>query len=236
MLLAMLIRWIVISQPHYPSMEERQRVAYISDVGAYDLKPLFITSSVITTVFLDLAILAERYLRHTGRLARNTSAAQKTLSALSICFAVAGSAGLILLGIFDTYRHPRMHDGFLVLFIAGYLFSAIFQCAEYQRLGMHYRGHRVLRVSFWVKLAFILIEVALAIAFVATSYTHTRNVGAVLEWVVAFIFTGYILSFLLDLLPSVRTRRHLPQGLEEDGRLEMARKNGIGNGHDRGLF
>lgn len=102
----------------------------------------------------------------------------------------------------------------------------------------------MLRVSFWVKLAFILIEVALAIAFVATSHTHTRNVGAVLEWVVAFIFTGYILSFLLDLLPSVRTRRHLPQGSEGDGQPELARKNqieigsgnGIGNGHDRGLF
>lgn len=29
---------------------------------------------------------------------------------------------------------------------------------------------------------------------------------------IAFIFTGYILSFVVDLLPSVRTRRHVPQG------------------------
>lgn len=36
---------------------------------------------------------------------------------------------------------------------------------------------------------------------------------------IAFVFTGYILSFVLDLLPSVRTRRHLPQG---EKRMEMA--------------
>lgn len=39
-----------------------------------------------------------------------------------------------------------------------------------------------------------------------------KDPGAILEWVIAFVFTGYVLSFVVDLLPSVRTRRHLPQG------------------------
>jgi hypothetical protein len=30
--------------------------------------------------------------------------------------------------------------------------------------------------------------------------------------VIALVFTFYILSFIIDLLPSVRTRRHIPQG------------------------
>ena len=123
------------------------------------------TGAVITTVFLDLGFLAERWLRHTGRLAPNTSRTQKILSLLSLVFAIAGAAGLILLSNFDTYHYPRMHDGFLLLFIAGYVISAIFLCAEYQRLGIHYRGHRILAISFWIKLAFILIEIALAIVF-----------------------------------------------------------------------
>ena len=193
-------------------MEPGQSIAYISDVGAYGLKPLFVTGNVITTVFLDLSFFAERYLRHTGRLARNTSPAQKILSVISIFFAVAGSAGLILLAIFDAYRHKRLHDGFLLLFIGGYLLSAIFLCAEYQRLGIHYRNHRILRTSFWIKLTFILVEVALAIAFSGTGFTHHRNAAAILEWIIALIFTGYILGFLLDLLPSVRTRHHAPHG------------------------
>lgn len=41
--------------------------------------------------------------------------------------------------------------------------SAIFICAEYQRLGIHYRQYRILRASFWVKLTFIFLELALCI-------------------------------------------------------------------------
>ncbi|KAK6376437.1 uncharacterized protein PV06_06011 [Exophiala oligosperma] len=212
MLLALFINWEAIGHPIYPSMEKGQTIAYISDTGAYGLKPLFITGSVITTVFLDLGFMAERWLRHAGRLAPNTSTAQKILSVLAIVCAVAGAAGLILLSIFDTYHHPHLHDGFLLLFIAGYVLSAVFLCAEYQRLGIHYRSHRILRISFWVKLTFIIVEVILAICFASTSWTGNRNVAAVFEWIVALVFTFYILSFLLDLLPSVRSTHHTPQG------------------------
>ena len=83
MLLAMLITWESEGHPHYASMAANQRIAYISDVGAQGLKPLFITGSVVTTVFLDLSFASERWLRHTGRLARNLGNAEKTLSALS---------------------------------------------------------------------------------------------------------------------------------------------------------
>lgn len=227
MLLGMFIHWFVASKPKYPSMEPYQNIAYISDVGAYGLKPLFITGSVVTTVFLDLSFLAERWLRHTGRLARNTSTTQKVLSIISIIFAVAGSAGLILLSIFDTYRYNRRHNGFLLLFIAGFILSAIPICAEYQRLGIHYRNHRILRISFWIKLSFILVEVAAAIAFASTTFTGRKNVGAILEWIVAFIFTGYIVSFMVDLLPSVKTKHRLPQG-HKDRRSEIGE---LGRGH-----
>ena len=53
------------------------------DIGADLLKPLFIAGSCVTTIFLDLAFAAERYLRHTGRLARNLGTAEKVLSVLS---------------------------------------------------------------------------------------------------------------------------------------------------------
>jgi hypothetical protein len=227
MLLAMLIRWEVVGHPHYPSMNPGQHIAYISDVGAFGLKPLFIAGSSVTTVFLVLSFVAERWLRHTGRLARNTHTSQKILSGFSIVSGIAGAAGLILLSVFDTYRHKHLHDGFLLLFIAGYLISAIFLCAEYQRLGIHYRNHRILRISFWVKLTFILVELAFAIVFGVTNFTSQRNVAAVFEWIVAFTFTFYVLSFLLDLLPSVQTRHHIPQGFK-DGPMgvQIAATNG----------
>src|SRR6202012_5695232 len=159
MLLALFCTWEAEGHPHLPSMDPGQHIAYISDVGAFGLKPLFITGSVITTVFLDLGFMSERWLRHYGRRAPNTSHVQSGLSAISIFFAIAGTFGLIFLSIFDTYHHKHVHDGCLFLFLAGYVISAIFLCAEYQRLGIHYRQHRVLRLSFWIKLAFIFVEV-----------------------------------------------------------------------------
>lgn len=64
-------------------MEPKQRIAYISDVGAQGLKPLFIAGCTVTTVFLDLSFAAERWLRHTGRLAGNLGMTEKILSGLS---------------------------------------------------------------------------------------------------------------------------------------------------------
>lgn len=90
---------------------------YISDTGAYSLKPLFIAGGAVTVIFLDLSLIAERWLRHTGRLAPNTTWFQKLLSLIAIIASIAGAAGLILLSCFDTYRHPKLHDKFLALFM-----------------------------------------------------------------------------------------------------------------------
>lgn len=131
--------------------------------GASGLKPLFIAGSTVSVVVFDFAFISERWLRHKGRLAHNTNRTQKILSICSIIAAVVGALGLILLTIFDTRRHPRLHRVFLGLFIGGYIVSAVFICAEYQRLGMAFRQYKILRASFWIKLAFIFIEIALVV-------------------------------------------------------------------------
>lgn len=206
-LLGLLLHWIIDThRKRYASMDSRQQIAYISDVGAAELKPLFIAGCVVTTIFLDLSFGADRWLRHRGRLVPNTTTGEKVLSGLTIVFALIGTAGLILLSIFDTLRHPKLHDVFLLLFIAGYVLSAIFICWEYQRLGIRNRTHTVLRVSFWIKLVFVVVEILLAIAFVACTFTKHYNPGAVIEWVIAFIFSAYIFSFYVDLWPAVYTK------------------------------
>ena len=189
-------------------MDPGQRIAFISDVGAERLKPLFIAMSTVTILLLNFSIMADRWLRHQKRLAATTHTSEKVLSWFAIVFAWVGGAGLILLSIFDTLRHPRLHDGFLVMFIGGYIVSAIFLCAEFQRLGIHQRDKRIIATSFWIKLTFIIIEVALAIAFGLTHYKGSPNAAAILEWVVALVYTFWVLSFLIDLLPAVKTKHH----------------------------
>ena len=70
-------------------MDDGQTIAYISDIGAEGLKPLFIAGSCVTTVFLDLAFASERWLRHTGALERNLTRAEKILSVFASMFACA---------------------------------------------------------------------------------------------------------------------------------------------------
>jgi len=211
------------------------------------MKPLFIAASCVTMVFLDLAFLSERWLRHKRRLVPNTTMAEKILSAIATFFALVGTVGLISLSILDTYHHPHLHDAFLCVFIAGWVVNAILICAEYQRLGIHNRDHPVLRASFWIKLVFILVEVPLAIAFGVCSDRGYYNAAAVLEWTIAFIFTFYPFSFFIDLLPAVRTKHRrygaqetaLEQEIDQNhgSSPEMGQYGGsnLENGHGNGL-
>jgi hypothetical protein len=90
---------------------------YISDVGAHNLQPLFIAMGTVTVVTFDFVFIAERWLRHRGTLAANTSWFQKTLSILATIFAIAGAIGLILLTCLNDVSHHRAHDICLCIFM-----------------------------------------------------------------------------------------------------------------------
>jgi hypothetical protein len=181
---------------------------------------MFIALSAATVVTFDLAFIFERYFRHTGKLAKNTSHWQKVYSACATIAAIVGAAGLILLSIFDTRRHPKLHNVFLGVFILGYIVSAIFICWEYQRLGIHYRQHSILRISFWVKLTFI--------AFGVCSLKHVWNVAAVLEWTIAFFYCFYVLSFYMDFLPLLRHNKDHKHSHETE--MQHAEEGGMRGG------
>lgn len=85
--------------------------------------------------------------------------------------------------------------------------SAIAICIEYQRLGVHHR-HNVLRASFWIKIAFIIIELALAIAFGVFNQKESYNKAAILEWIISLVYTFYVWSFFVDFIPAVRSKHH----------------------------
>lgn len=62
---ALLITWLASGRPHYVSQDGS--IAYISDVGADILKPLFIVGCVSTGLSFFLSSAIERTLRHQGR-------------------------------------------------------------------------------------------------------------------------------------------------------------------------
>ncbi|PSS00973.1 Frag1/DRAM/Sfk1 [Coniella lustricola] len=214
-LLAMLCTWVVKGEPYYPFMNETsQHIVYISDIGATSWgKPIFIATSAVMVVTFDLVFINERWLRHKRALVPNYSKWEKAMSVLSIVWSIVGAAGLILLTIFDTAHHKTAHDSLLGVFIAGYVISAICVCVEYLLLGLvrrkhehsmamqSHRQHRLLLASFIIKACFIVVEVALAIAFGVTEYTGKYNQSAILEWIVALVYIFYVWSYVFDFLP-----------------------------------
>ena len=91
-----------------------------------------------------------------------------------------------------------------------------------------HRETRVLRISFYVKLFFVIIETVLAIAFVCCNTTGRPNPGAVLEWVIAFIFSFYVFSFYIDLYPAAATKQQLEVSGNGKGGLNMRLTRGRG--------
>lgn len=86
----------------------------ISDIGAANLKPLFITICSVTAIMFVLSLVLERWYRHSGRLLPNMYRREKTFAILSILGATMGGVSLILLSVFDTARHKKVHRAFLV--------------------------------------------------------------------------------------------------------------------------
>lgn len=80
-------------------------------------------------------------------------------------------------------------------------------------------------MSFYIKLTFVVIEVLLAIAFAVCTFKGRYDEGAVLEWVIAFIFSAYIFSFYVDLYPAAATKP----------KLEVSAKGTAGSGGVGGL-
>ncbi|KAF8640216.1 hypothetical protein AX16_010113 [Volvariella volvacea WC 439] len=204
-LLTLIIVWAANGHPRYPSQEGS--IAYISDVGATNLKPLFVTGCSITAASFVLSLFIERWLRHSGRLLPNMRRREVVLSWLSILGSIIGGAGLILLSVFDTRRFESLHRVFLLVFIIGVVLSAVFTIVEYRWISRDFHGVRELKIAYFVKAIIAGILIGLAIGFGIALYKG-RNAGAVLEWIIGFGFTFYILTFVYDLRQSKGAIKH----------------------------
>lgn len=202
-LLALLLTWIISGRPRYVSQEGS--IAYISDVGASFLKPLFVVACCITGVGFFLSLVLERLLRHRGRLVPEMRKRERVLGVLAIIGAFIAMWGLILLSGFDTGRYPSLHRVFLLVFIVGVALSAILTVLEYRWLARDYSDMHKLRRAYIAKAAIAGILIILAIAFGITLF-FVPNVGAVIEWAIAFGFTFYILTFYYDLRMAKNTQ------------------------------
>lgn len=212
-LLAMLLTWLISGCPKYVSTQVT--VVYISDVGASFLKPLFVVACCITGLGLVISLTIERVLRHKGRLAPELHKRERILSRLAIVGAFIAMLGLALLSGFDLGQYPTEHMIFLLVFMIGVSLSAIFTVIEFHWLAHDYAEVEKLKRAYIAKAAIGLTLVVLAIVFGVTLF-YAPNVGGVIEWLIAFGFAFYLLTFAYDLrMARVRVREVSKEGMVE---------------------
>ena len=213
-ILGLLIPWLLQSRPRLASFDPDQTVAFISDLGAFQLKPLFIAGAIATSVLYVLTLLADRFLRH-RRAPRTATIGEKLLTVLAIGGAAVGGAGLSLLSIFDDFNFKDTHDKLLVVFIGGNLISAAALVMEYMLVARHWHRtaaeERTARMSFGMKLVYFLLEIVATAAFAAERVANNINVAGVLEYVNAALFAWFIFSFVMDLRTSRGGYRPMPK-------------------------
>lgn len=206
----------VEGRPILPSMNGT--VPFISDIGAtYPFKIAFIACCSVVGASFILTLVAGRYLHHADRLPRENRRREKILAVIATVFAITGSAGLILLSVFDTVHYPSRHDGFLLMFIVSVVLSAIATFLEYFWIRKDYPDMRSLRTSYIVKIIVIGVAFCCAIAFGVCIGTSHENPAGVLEWVTALMFDFYLWTFVYDHFPGASNRRRKQQTEGSDG-------------------
>ncbi|KAG5355701.1 Protein SFK1 [Yarrowia sp. B02] len=204
MLIALLSAWAAQGKPVYDFMDADDKVAYISDVGATNLQPVFIACAATQGGLFMFALVFERLLRHKGRLLRNQRAAERWLSYGAILFGILGQVGIILVSIFNTKDHHSVHVGCLVLFIVGIGISAILNSAEFTLLDQNYPDVRRLKTSYILRWIWVAIAIVLAIIFVSCNNRNEPNVAAGFEWSLSFFYGFYLIIIAFDLIPFKR--------------------------------
>ncbi|KAI9455499.1 Frag1/DRAM/Sfk1 [Boletus coccyginus] len=195
-LLAMLLTWAISGCPKY--VPNQVTVARISDVGASFLKPLFVVACCITGSGLVISLTIERLLRHEGRLPPELRRREHVFGRLAIVGAVIAMLGLACLSGFDVGRYPTTHTAILLVFIVGLSLSAIFTVIEFRWLALDFVEIPHLKRAYVAKAVVVLTLVVLGIVF-EVARRWAPNVAGVVEWLIGFGLTFYLLTFAYDL-------------------------------------
>ncbi|CCC71612.1 hypothetical protein NCAS_0H03020 [Naumovozyma castellii] len=147
MLITMLICWAAQGHPIYWFMHTEQFPVYISDIGATNLRPLFIACAGWQGIGYVLTVLLE-YLQRSGLIKVRKerwygmtpwfTKDERNLIWSALVLGCIGELGLLFCSIFSTARYHRVHTAMVAIFCAFMLLSIICLTAEYFLMERHY--------------------------------------------------------------------------------------------------
>ncbi|CAN3356514.1 protein Sfk1p [Diutina catenulata] len=217
MLIAMLACWGAQGHPIYSFMDERQNPVYLSDIGATNLKPLFISCAGFQAIFFVGTLLMEYILRRKNKLQPWVSSKQPKFAIVSIVCAIIGQLGILFVSIFDTKNFHNVHLAMVGVFIAFIFFSCLFNFFNSFIFGneptrLHPDHEKVIfgksrwanlyMVSFWCKLVWLVIAIVLAACFGYYMKHGRDSLSAKFEWCICFWYGFLLVAWSIDLFPS----------------------------------
>lgn len=231
MLITMLICWAAQGHPIYWFMNSEQFPVFISDIGATNLRPLFIACGGWQGLGYIITLCLELFQRNKCMMNPWFTKDERNLIISSIILGTIGELGLLFCTIFSTANYHHVHISMLVIFIVFMFFSLVCLTTHYYLMGFHYTrlrkgnidtdpmtttefsksdGHwNKFLISAIFKTLWIVGAVVWAIAF-ATLQDDSKS--AKFEWLLAFwlgvIFIIISIDFYLG--SQWKTSKHFP--------------------------
>ena len=237
MLIALLLAWSLQGKPMYKFMDEYQNPVYISDIGATNLQPLFISCVGFQAIFFVGTPLIELFLRKTHRIQPYVGRWQPYFAVGTIVCAIIGQLGILFVSIFNTNLFHEVHLLMVGVFIAFIFLACVCNFWLLFVFGWHPQKlspehHHVVfgprkwqnlyMVSFVCKLFWMVAAVVFAICFGAYMRDDSNSTSAIFEWTISFWYGVLLILWSLDLFPAASrhyNRKH--QGRFGDNEMKL---------------
>ncbi|QWU89815.1 hypothetical protein CA3LBN_004163 [Candidozyma haemuli] len=228
MLIALMSAWSIQGHPMYSFMDGYHKPVYISDIGATNLQPLFISCTGFQLIFFVGTLLMEFVLRKMRKLQPYVSNKQHWFAIVSIVCAMIGQLGILMVSIFNTNAFHPVHItmvavfiffifwacffNFLNSFIFGNFPSRLHPNHEKVIFGKH-RWANLYMVSFFFKLIWLIAAVVFAAFFGFYMKNGEDSKSACFEWTISFWYGLLLIFWAIDLFPSAvkHYRVHHPE-------------------------
>jgi hypothetical protein len=114
-LTALLLRWLSLGRPRYPG-QVNPWVPFISDIAAFQFKPIFILGCSLTAVCFVGTVWSVHHVRYSSTFYGLVDDAvwRKTMSGIAMVTGLVAGTCLFLLSVFDTFESHEKHRYLLV--------------------------------------------------------------------------------------------------------------------------
>ncbi|KAG9245454.1 Frag1/DRAM/Sfk1 [Calycina marina] len=212
-LLTLLIAWFAKGMPQYPGQsnpyvpyellpESYQNsrlimIRFVSDIGAFELKPVFLICAIMTGLGFIGTTCSVHYARYSSRMyGLKGSRIAKAVSCLAIIASIVAGVNLIMLSIMDTYRFQEAHRNFLGASFLGLGCSAACTTWVYLDQTRKRSPYRRLREYCVVNTAIQVCELGLGAAFMVLLNKEWYRIAGFLEWTVTILGSFWLLNFI----------------------------------------